>query len=209
MKKSIVLPLLLLLSLVTFGCMNPATSSSVTEPAGRLDPVATTQPASTATRVEYTVTGQADGAPEACRPDDIADRAAAMFDAISRGDLNVVDEYFGKRRDAPFQWYSMTERGTQEADNSHFVAYNLNDLAEYFMQRHEHNERVQLRSIQFNNWDAARGLVHFGPIEMTRQADNLPPGLGGPERLAHGKGAYHCETQAFVVLSVAMTTEQQ
>ena len=55
-----------------------------------------------------------------------------------------------------------------------------------------------------NSWDSGRGLVHFGPVTMTRHADDLKPGLGGPERLAEGKGAYHCKTRAFVVLSFGM-----
>ena len=129
-----------------------------------------------------------------------------MFAAINRGEPKVVDEYMGKNRHAPFEWYSITEVDPSRPDKkNHFVAYNLDDLATYFNRRQEQNERLQLLSMKFNGWESARGIVHIGPIELTRHADDLPEGLGGPERRVTGKGAYHCKTQAFIVLSFAMT----
>jgi hypothetical protein len=157
--------------------------------------------AATPPNANYVVTGNADGAPTGCSPQDIARRIVEMFDAINRSDPNVVDEYFGRKASAPFEWYSMTEVG-----QNHFVAYKWADLVTYFDQRYQQHEQLQLRSVQFNAWDADRGLVHFGPIELTRHAADLKPGLGGPDSIASGKGAYHCGTKAFVVLSLVMNT---
>ena len=153
------------------------------------------------------VTGAAEGAPAGCSPEEVAQRIVQMFEAVNRGDPNVVEEFFGRESRGPFQWYSMDEFGRTEADKNHFVAYTLDELDLYWLERYWQHERLQLRSVEFNGWEGARGLVHFGPIVLSRQADDLQPGLGGPERLAEGKGAYHCKTRAFVVLSLSMTME--
>ena len=153
------------------------------------------------------VTGAAEGAPAGCSPDEVTARIVEMFAAVNRGDPNLVDEFFGRQSQAPFQWYSMDEFGKTEAEENHFVAYAWDELDAYWPERYRQQERLQLRSVQFNGWEGARGLVHFGPIVLARQADDLRPGLGGPESLAEGKGAYHCGTRAFVVLSLSMSLE--
>lgn len=200
-RRTFLSVLVLFLCSVT-ACTQPAVprtearTSSVT-------PTPPLPPSGTPTTSDYVVTGQADGAPAGCSPADIAARAAAMFAAISQGDEQVVDDYFGQQRAAPFQWYSMTETGPTEADKNHFVAYTLDDLTAYFTRRYAHPEQVRLHQIAFNGWEAARGIVHFGPIALTRQADDLPAGDGQVD----GKGAYHCATHAFIVLSLGMSQE--
>jgi hypothetical protein len=182
MPSKIVIALLLVLAWMTAGCSQ----------------------ATTPNRTEYLVAGSADGAPVGCSPEDIARRMAALLEEINRGDPGVVDEYFGRKSMAPFRWYSMTEGGETDAEKRHFVAYSWDDLAVYWEQRYQQKESLQLRSIDFNGWEQERGVVHFGPIVLARHADDLRPGLGGPESIAQGKGAYHCATQAFVVLSLGM-----
>jgi hypothetical protein len=165
--------------------------------------------ATVSTHEQYLVTGNADGAPIGCSPQDVASRIVEMLDALNRGDTNkLVDEYFGRKEKAPFEWYSMTEFGKTDTEKNHFVAYTWEDLARYFEQRHQQHEQMKLRWVQFNAWDAGRGLVHFGPLEVTRHADDLSRGLGGSESIASGKGAYHCDTKAFVVLSLGMNMPQ-
>lgn len=115
---------------------------------------------------------------------------------MSKGDASVVDEFFGRSRGAPFQWYSMT--GSQ-----HFVAYNWEDLADYIAQRHDQGEQLRLRSMRFNGWEKARGLVHLGRITAERTAKDLEE----DEAEVEGKGAYHCETRAFVVLSLGVQSD--
>lgn len=146
----------------------------------------------------YAVSGNAEGAPAGCSAEDVAARLAGLFDAISRGDAGVVDEYFGRASGAAFQWYSI---GLSENDS--FAAYNWGDLEAYFEQRYRQNERLQLLSVEITGWDAGRGLVHFGPISLTRQADDL----GWRAQPLGGKGAYHCGRQAFVVLSIGAPVE--
>lgn len=167
-------------------------------------PTPTALVALTPTSSNVVLTGQADGAPAGCSPNEIARRFEAMFRAINRGEPNVVDEFFGRKSGASFAWYSMTEFGQTEADKNHFVAYTWDELDAYLKRRYQQHEQLQLLSLQFNGWDPGRGLVHLGPIVITRYADDLRLGLGGPERIAEGKGAYHCRTQAVVAFSLSM-----
>jgi hypothetical protein len=186
MKKRIAIPCLVLLIVFTSGC-------SQTDPSAGED---------------YAVSGDADGAPPGCGMQDIADRMVKMLDAINRGDTDLVDEYFGRRSQAPFQWYSMTIVRNDDTVIDHFVAYTWDELDAYFKLRYEQHEQKQLLNMQFNGWDSAAGVVHFGPIEIYRQADNFAPGLLLSEGIVSGKGACHCETRAFIVLSFVMNIEE-
>jgi hypothetical protein len=138
------------------------------------------------------VTGNADGAPTGCSPDEIARRIFEAFEAINQADPDVVDEYFGRADFAPFGWYSIGD------GQDNFAAYQWRVLDEYLQQRYEQHEHLELRSIQFNGWEQERDLVHFGPIEIARRADDLSKS----ERIYSGKGAYHCEARTIVVLSL-------
>jgi hypothetical protein len=171
MTKQIVIPLLIVLSVFTNSCRNEIMP----------------------TKVSYSVTGNADGAPIGCSPDEIASRISKAFDAINRADPNVVDKYFGRADYAPFGWYTIGNSDEQ------FAAYTWRTLDEYFQQRYEQHEHLELQSIRFNGWDEERGLVHFGGIEVARQADDL----SNSERIYRGKGAYYCKTRTIVVLSLA------
>jgi hypothetical protein len=143
------------------------------------------------------VSGQADGAPPGCSPQDVANRLIELFDAIGRGDPNVVPDFF----DGPqFAWYGIGEANMPGGvEKNRFVAHSLEELPAYFTQRHEKHEQVTLRELQVNGWEPERGLVHFGPVVLYREADDL-------RGMAEGKGAYHCETQTFAVLSLASYT---
>ncbi len=144
------------------------------------------------TKEPVVVTGDSAGAPIGCSPEEIAQRIEEAFDAINRADPDVVDEYFGRADFAPFGWYTI---GNNE---EFFSAYQWRTLDEYLGQRFQQHEHLELRSIRFNSWDEERGLVHFGPIEVARWADDL----GETERNYSGKGAYYCETRTIVVLSL-------
>lgn len=147
----------------------------------------------TPTKVSYSVTGNADGAPIDCSPDQIASRISEAFNAINRADPDVVDKYFGRADYAPFGWYTIGSGDKQEA------AYTWGTLDEYFQERFQQHEHIELLSIRFNGWDEQREMVHFGPIEIARTADDL----GKSEQIYWGKGAYYCKTHTIVVLSLA------
>jgi hypothetical protein len=91
---------------------------------------------------------------------------------------------------------------------NHFVAHTWDDLDAYFKLRYQQHEQMRLLNMQFNGWNPAIGVVDFGPIEIVRHADNFEPGLLLSESIASGKGTYHCETRAFIVLSLVMNIEE-
>jgi len=187
MKKRIVITLLVLLIVFTSGCNKAGASAND----------------------NYVVTGNADAAPIGCGVKDIADRTVEMFNAINRGDSNLVDEYFGRRSHAPFQWYSMTIVHNNDTVINHFVAHTWDDLDAYFRLRYQQHEQMRLLNMQLNGWNPAIAVVDFGPIEIVRHADNFEPGLLLSESIASGKGTYHCETRAFIVLSLVMNIEER
>jgi hypothetical protein len=123
------------------------------------------------------VTGETGGVPPGCDPRVVAARLVHLFDAINRGDPDIVDEYFGRSRNVPFMWYSTTEPGP--AGTVNFASYTWGELADYLDARYRQGEQLHLLSVQFNGWDAGRGLAHFGPILVTRRAADLSPGPGG------------------------------
>ncbi len=140
------------------------------------------------------VSGDTSGAPPGCEAEAVASRIRAALAAISRGDADVVEEYFGRARGAPFQWYSIEG----------FVARSWEELSVYFHDRHQNGERLELVRVRFNSWEKDRGLVHFGPIVVKRSARDIDLAHEEWKPLAEGKGAYHCETTSIVVLSLGM-----
>jgi hypothetical protein len=185
-KKRIEISLLVILIVLTSGCKRAGTPASE----------------------NYVVTGNADGAPAGCSPQDIANRLVEMFNAINQSDPYVVDEYFGRKSNAPLQWYSMTIVHNNKTVINHFVAHTWNELDAYFKLRFEQHEQMRLLNVQFNGWNSAIGVVDFGPIEIDRHADDLVPGLLPANSIASGKGTYHCETRAFIVLSLVMNINE-
>lgn len=137
------------------------------------------------------IAGQADGAPAGCSPHDVGERLEGLFEALNQNDLEQAMSFFGTGD--RLEWYSAPEGDSQAS-----TAYNLKDLSAYFFRRQAHHEQSQLHKFQANGWDAGRGLVHF-QFDATRRADDL--GDGKPSTIG-GKGAFHCQQQAFIVISL-------
>lgn len=142
-----------------------------------------------------------------CRPEEVAQLIMRFFDAFNRGDQAALPRFFPDTEAGTpngsgqtFQWYSATD--WSKDGGRHFVAYNRAQLFPYFARRHEQREQLRLRMIRVGE-EQARGIAHIAYI-LSRQADDLPPELGGPERIAEGKGAIDCATQRLVVWSMAM-----
>lgn len=97
-------------------------------------------------------------------------------------------------------WYSVTE-GQPASGGTNFVAQTQQELEAYFAARFRAGELLSLAmaDVALSNRPgrAAIGFV------ITRDADDLPPTLGGPHRLAQGKAEIDCERQRFLVWSMA------
>lgn len=132
-----------------------------------------------------------------CGAEHVAARLAQLFEAISEGASGIAEEYFGDERGAPFRWFSFTEFYVEPS--KHFVTYSADRLDAHFGERHAGGYRLRLRGVTFNRRDG--GLLHFGPVEF----DFLAPGAAavpGTVYSGTGKGAYHCPTESFSVLSL-------
>ena len=139
------------------------------------------------------ITGNAEGAPDGCSVETVADRLMDLATAVNHTDENAAGEFFGK---GSMEWFCTVE------DGEPFTAYTTDELEAHFQRRYAQHEQWQVESIQFNGWERARGLIHFGPVIIWRTADDL----SAPFQ-ALGKGAYSCARQQFVVLCLGGETE--
>ncbi len=138
------------------------------------------------------MTGQADGAPEGCGVPEVGQRLVDFASAFNDGKPEAAETHFTSR--APFAWYSAPAGDPKEAT----AIYSTDDLPKYFDRRFAQNETLQFKQINVNGWEAGRGLVHFD-FTVNRRADDLNHGIGVD---VVGKGAFHCATQSFVVISI-------
>jgi len=141
--------------------------------------------------------------PPGCTQMDVAALLAQFFDAFNRGDQVQLATFFADSS-ADFQWYSVTEGQEGEPFFRHVSMHSRADLPTYFQQRHAHGERLILRTVEIGpSWQYGQGDILY---DLTRTADDLPPGFGGPEHIAFGKGAINCADQTIYVWSMAMNT---
>lgn len=162
----------------------------------------------------YFVTGHTDGAPADCDRDLVGRRLAELFVAISTGRPGIAEEFLGLGSDAPFQWFSFTDRVPGRIDHFAAVAPHVpnrrddaltrEQLDPHLLQRHAAGDRFILLGVDFNGWVPERGTVSIAPIlwEYYRGADST---------VYHGAGKaeYHCETSSFIVLAFGTAPEHQ
>lgn len=159
-------------------------------------PVSTYPPA---IQPEIVVVAENSDLPAGCGARQVADLITRFFAAFNRGDREELVRFF--RPDHFRGWYSVGERPARHAPR--LVKFVLrDDLLAYFAQRHQRHERLQLRALSVigPSWHGGVDLTFI----LTRQADDLEPGLGGPASIAHGKGAVDCDEQTIFVWSMAM-----
>jgi hypothetical protein len=147
---------------------------------------------STKTPDKVVMTGQADGAPAGCGVPEVGQRLLDFASAFNDRKPETAETFFDSR--APFAWYSAPEGAPKET----IAVYSADDLPKYFEQRYAQNETLQFKRINVNGWEAERGVVHFD-FTVNRQADDLNRGISVD---VVGKGALHCATKSFVVISI-------
>ena len=86
-----------------------------------------------------------------------------------------------------------------------FYTHDRDELLRYFEKRHEHGEKLRLLEVAVSERKNAVDIAYT----LTRRADDLKPGLGGPDRIAFGKGAIDCEKQRIFVWNMAMEMTEQ
>jgi hypothetical protein len=153
--------------------------------------------------------------PDGCRPRQVAELVVQFARAFNEGDQEQLARLFFisegqsppdfSQRGYPWSWYSVSEVGTGGRIEDSFVTYNQGELLRYFAQRHEQGERLELIKVSVTR---AGSLGEEGNVSiiyvLSRDADDLEPGLGGPDHVATGKGAINCTSRRIFVWSMEM-----
>jgi hypothetical protein len=210
--------LVLLFALVALGCEGERGSGDVSRhtgsPPGGVPKVQGSGDHASDTQI--IVTSDDASLPEGCTTRQIAELAIEFVDAFNRGDeerlsrLFFVSEGpsppdFSRAGYYPWSWYSVSEVGEGGMIENGFVTYDKGELLRYFAERHRQEERlglIKVSSTQAGLLDEENnvGIVYV----LTRDAEDLDPGLGGPSRIAFGKGAINCESRQIFVWSMEM-----
>lgn len=167
-----------------------------------------------ATRV--VVTSRDDSLPDGCRPRQVALLVSDFFDAFNRGDAERLSRIFFVSEGPsptdfsdsgayPWSWYSVSRVGEEGTILGGYTTYDQGQLLRYFGRRHEHGERLRLLKVGLTGPGLLGEENNVGIIYvLTREADDLPPGLGGPDGVAFGKGAVNCGRRQIFVWSMEM-----
>jgi hypothetical protein len=217
MKKRI-LPMLIL-TLLMLGC------------AGEVDPEASKKERGTAgggggssvskvgVPTEVIVTSDDASLPDGCHPRQVAEIVVGFVDAFNSGDTDRLSSIFfvsegpsppdfAARDYQPWSWYTVSKVGAGGKIESGFVTYDQGELLRYFAKRHGKGERMRLLKVSLTQTgllgkDGNVGFVYV----LTREAEDLEPGLGGPARIASGEGAINCENRRIFALRMDMRKE--
>jgi hypothetical protein len=167
------------------------------------------------------VTSDDNSIPHGCRPRRVADLVDEFVDAFNRGDTERLSRLFfisegpsppdfSTSSSSTWSWYSVSEVGPGGKVERGFTTYDQAEMLSYFARRHGHGERLELLRVDV----AGSGLLgnpdNVGIIyALTRKADDLPPGLGGPDGVAFGKGSINCERQQIFTWSMETDTGEK
>ena len=152
-----------------------------------------------------TVKGSAPGAPADCGMDHLIDQLQQLGQALSDQDLEQSISLFDADH---FEWFSINQSSPSSQDRTTQTAYDLPSLRILIQDRFERNETWALQEVQVGSWDAQRNLIHFGPLVFDLSSD--PEAQSNTEEdswKTFGKGAYHCPSRSFAVLSLSLEQE--
>jgi hypothetical protein len=162
------------------------------------------------------VTSDDPSLPDGCHPRQLAGLAIDFIDAFNRGDQERLSRLFfisegpsppdfSEGGYYPWSWFSVSEVGEGGRIENGFVTYDQGKLLRYFAERHRHGERLGLIKVSSTQAGLLGEENNVGIVyALTREAEDLDPGLGGPDRVAFGKGAINCESQRIFVWSMEM-----
>jgi hypothetical protein len=151
--------------------------------------------------IQVLVTGDAPTLPAGCRPWHAAGLVHRFLDSVNSKDPDGIAQTWGlPTTDSGEQWYSITE-GEPSKGGTNLVAKTQQELLTYFAGRFDAGEQLNL--VMADVARAARSGRAAMSFVVTRDAVDLEPGLGGPNRLAQGKAEIDCQRQVFVVWSMA------
>jgi hypothetical protein len=97
---------------------------------------------------------------------------------------------FSEKGYYPWSWYSVSEFGAGGRIEDGFVTYDQSELLRYFAERHRQREHLELLKVSAKRGGLLGEEDNVGFVyALTRDAEALESGLGGPDHSASGKGA--------------------
>ena len=157
--------------------------------------------------------------PDGCHPRQVAELVVGFVDAFNSGDRDRLSRIFfvsegpsppdfSERDYEPWSWYTVSRIGAGGKIESGFVTYDQGELLRYFAKRHGKGERMRLLKVSLTQTGllGKEGNVGFVYV-LTREAEDLEPGLGGPARIASGEGAVNCENRRIFAWRMDMRKE--
>ncbi len=158
--------------------------------------------------------------PDGCRPRQIAEVVIGFIDAFNSGNQERLAQLFfisegpsppdfSQKGYYPWSWYWVSEVGAGGRIEDGFVTYDQGELLRYFAERHGQGERLELLKVSATQAGLLdeEGNVGFVYV-LTRYAEDLEPELGGPDRIATGKGAINCASRRIFVWSMEMRAQE-
>ena len=213
--------LLLVLALPVLGCGGeppPSGDSRSGESSAGVAGGGVSRPGHEPTKV--IVTSDDASLPDGCHPRQIAEVVIGFIDAFNRGDQELLSRLFfisegpsppdfSTEGYYPWSWYWVSEVGAGGRIEDGFVTYDQGELLRYFAERHGQGERLELLKVSATQAGLLdeEGNVGFVYV-LTRDAEDLAPELGGPDRIATGKGAINCASRRIFVWSMEMRAQE-
>jgi hypothetical protein len=202
----------LILLLLLLGCGDD-------EPA-RSEEAATRDPVPAHTR-EIIVTSSDEALPESCHPRRVAGLLIWFVDAFNQGRQEELSSaFFLSEGPSPpdfssadyrsWSWFSSSEIGADGKITRNFTTSDQGELLRYFARRHRQGESIRLLKVSLTKTGLLDMESNVGFVFVaTREAPDLPAGLGGPARIAYGKGALNCENLRIFNWTMDMKTGEK
>ena len=168
---------------------------------------------------EVLVTSDDASLPDGCHPRQLAEIVVGFVDAFNSGDRNRLARIFfvsegpsppdfAARDYEPWSWYTVSRVGASGKIESGFVTYDQGELLRYFAKRHGKGERMRLLKVSLTQTGLLGKEDNVGFVYvLTREAEDLEPGLGGPARIASGEGAVNCKNRRIFAWRIDMRKE--
>lgn len=169
---------------------------------------------------EVIVTSDDPALPDGCRPRPVAEHLIRFFDAFNNGRQEELSRAFfvsegptppdfspvGYR---PWSWYSSTQTGSGGKVMRDFTTSDQGELLRYFARRHQQGETMRLIKVSLTQTGLLGRESNVGFVYVvTRDAPDLAPNLGGPSRVAYGKGSLNCENLRIFTWNMNMKTQE-
>ena len=168
---------------------------------------------------EVLVTSDDASLPDGCHPRQVAEIVVGFVDAFNNGDRDRLARIFfvsegpsppdfAARDYEPWSWYTVSRVGASGKIESGFVTYDQGELLRYFAKRHGKGERMRLLKVSLTQTRLLGKEDNVGFVYvLTREAEDLEPGLGGPARIASGEGAVNCKNRRIFAWRIDMRKE--